>query len=203
MFPLQGGCPCGRSRYVLTLPPILVHACHCLACQRQTGSSHALNAIVETDALESTAESSGTSSGVSGPHPAFATATQASPPPKIGKGSEILSRTCVPTASGMGQTLVSCSVCHVPLWNHYAGAGPHTAYLRVGTLDRPWEISPDIHIYTKYKRSYMQLADGKPSFEEYYENRSAFYRDDVLERVGALAKKVKMYKEDIRKAREA
>lgn len=198
LFPLYGGCPCGQTRYTLTLPPLLVHACHCLACQRQTGSSHALNAIIETETLVISSTPEKDSSGVAGPPAAFADATHSQPPVPRGLGAEVLSRTCIPTASGKGQTLVSCSMCNVTLWNHYADAGPHTAYLRVGTLDRPWEVDPDVHIYTKFKRSYIALADGKPAFEEYYRSRSEFYREDVRERVGALDGKVKAYREDMR-----
>ena len=35
---LEGGCACGAVRYRLTSEPLFVHCCHCLNCQRQTGS---------------------------------------------------------------------------------------------------------------------------------------------------------------------
>ena len=46
---LEGGCACGEVRYRLASPPMFVHCCHCLDCQRQTGSAFVLNAIIETD----------------------------------------------------------------------------------------------------------------------------------------------------------
>ena len=46
-----GGCACGAVRYRMTLPPMFVHCCHCLDCQRQTGSAFVLNGIVETDRI--------------------------------------------------------------------------------------------------------------------------------------------------------
>src|SRR5579863_200384 len=46
---LEGGCACGAVRYRLTSPPMFVNCCHCLDCQRQTGSAFAINAIIETD----------------------------------------------------------------------------------------------------------------------------------------------------------
>lgn len=49
---LDGGCACGEVRYRLTLPPLFVHCCHCLNCQRQTGSAFVINALIETDRLE-------------------------------------------------------------------------------------------------------------------------------------------------------
>ena len=47
-----GGCGCGRVRYRLLDEPLIVHACHCRHCQRETGSAFALNALIETDRLE-------------------------------------------------------------------------------------------------------------------------------------------------------
>ena len=52
--PLEGGCACGAVRYRLTSPPMFVNCCHCLDCQRQTGSAFAINAIIETDRIDVT-----------------------------------------------------------------------------------------------------------------------------------------------------
>jgi hypothetical protein len=49
---LDGGCACGAVRYRLTSPPMFVNCCHCKDCQRQTGSAFAVNAIIETDRIE-------------------------------------------------------------------------------------------------------------------------------------------------------
>ncbi len=48
----EGGCDCGRVRYRLKAEPIFFNCCHCHACQRQTGSAFALNAIIETEHVE-------------------------------------------------------------------------------------------------------------------------------------------------------
>lgn len=45
----DGGCTCGFVRYRMTAKPLFVHCCHCRWCQRETGASFALNALVETD----------------------------------------------------------------------------------------------------------------------------------------------------------
>jgi hypothetical protein len=50
--PLEGGCSCGELRYRLTSEPLFVHCCHCLNCQRQTGSAFVINLLIETDRLE-------------------------------------------------------------------------------------------------------------------------------------------------------
>lgn len=56
LLPLEGGCDCRRVRYRLTAPPLVVHCCHCRWCQRESGASFALNAMIEADFLESLGE---------------------------------------------------------------------------------------------------------------------------------------------------
>jgi hypothetical protein len=48
----DGGCGCGAVRYRLTSDPLFVHCCHCLNCQRQTGSAFVINLLIETDRVE-------------------------------------------------------------------------------------------------------------------------------------------------------
>ena len=49
-----GACECGEVRYRLTDAPIVVNCCHCRDCQTITGSAFALNAMIETGAIEVT-----------------------------------------------------------------------------------------------------------------------------------------------------
>ncbi len=48
----EGGCACGAVRYRLTSEPLYTHCCHCLNCQRQTGSAFVINLLIETERLE-------------------------------------------------------------------------------------------------------------------------------------------------------
>jgi hypothetical protein len=48
----EGGCSCGAVRYRLTSDPLIVHCCHCLNCQRQTGSAFVVNVLIEADCVE-------------------------------------------------------------------------------------------------------------------------------------------------------
>jgi hypothetical protein len=47
----EGGCSCGAVRYRLMSDPLFVHCCHCLNCQRQTGSAFVINLLIETDRI--------------------------------------------------------------------------------------------------------------------------------------------------------
>jgi len=50
--PLEAGCACDEVRFRLTRPPLFVHCCHCTRCQRETGAAFALNALIESEAVE-------------------------------------------------------------------------------------------------------------------------------------------------------
>ena len=45
-LPLTGGCQCGALRYQVTAAPLMIYACHCTNCQKQTGSAFVLSATV-------------------------------------------------------------------------------------------------------------------------------------------------------------
>ena len=49
---LESTCTCGAIRYRLSSTPLIVHCCHCRWCQRESGASFALNAMIETDRVE-------------------------------------------------------------------------------------------------------------------------------------------------------
>jgi hypothetical protein len=48
----EGGCDCRYVRYRMTERPLFVHCCHCRWCQRETGASFALNALIEADSVD-------------------------------------------------------------------------------------------------------------------------------------------------------
>ena len=48
----EGGCACGAVRYRLASDPLFVHCCHCLNCQRQTGSAFVINVLIESGRVE-------------------------------------------------------------------------------------------------------------------------------------------------------
>jgi len=148
-FSAEGGCDCRAVRYRMTAPPLFVHCCHCRWCQRESGSAFALNALVETGAVE------------------------------ILEGETMAIDT--PSESGRGQVLHRCPKCFVTLWSHYAGGGPHIAFIRVGTLDDPDRIAPDIHIYTASKQPWVTLSHEIPAVKSYYKV-SEYWPGESLER---------------------
>lgn len=86
-----------------------------------------------------------------------------------------------PSHSGRGQKFHRCPVCHIALWSHYAGAGNAIAFIRVGTLDEPDNIPPDIHIYTMSKQPWVSLSHEIPVVKEYYAARD-YWPEASLER---------------------
>ena len=49
---LEGGCSCGTVRYRLASEPMFVHCCHCLNCQKHTGSAFVINMLIEASRVE-------------------------------------------------------------------------------------------------------------------------------------------------------
>jgi len=49
---LTGGCACGRVRYQINDRPMFTHACHCVDCQRTTGSAFVVHMVIAKDDLE-------------------------------------------------------------------------------------------------------------------------------------------------------
>lgn len=74
-----------------------------------------------------------------------------------------------PSNSGKGQKITRCPRCRIALWSNYAGAGDAVRFVRVGTLDRPDRLPPDIHIFTASRQPWVVLPPGVPAVPEYYD----------------------------------
>ena len=90
-----------------------------------------------------------------------------------------------PSNSGKGQKISRCPVCRIALWSNYAGAGDAVRFVRVGTLDEPDRLPPDIHIFTSSKQPWVVLPENTPAVAEYYD-RKAYWPRESLERRAAL-----------------
>jgi hypothetical protein len=74
----------------------------------------------------------------------------------------------VPTDSGRPHDIHRCPTCRTALWSDY-GRRRVMLFVRIGTLDEPTALSPDVHIYTRSKLPWVGLPPGVPAFEAYYD----------------------------------
>ncbi|HEY5958976.1 MAG TPA: GFA family protein, partial [Polyangiaceae bacterium] len=74
----------------------------------------------------------------------------------------------MPTDSGRPHGIYRCTDCGTALWSEYGGLSA-LRFVRVGTLDDPTALEPNVHIYTRSKVPWLQLPDGVPSFGAYYD----------------------------------
>lgn len=91
-----------------------------------------------------------------------------------------------PSASGRGQEIVRCPTCRVALWSHYAGSGRKSAFVRVGTLDAPAALPPDVHIYTRSKLPWVTLPEGAKVYEGFYPDPGEVWPADARQRWQAM-----------------
>ena len=158
-LPLEGGCTCRAVRFRLTSRPLFVHCCHCTWCQRESGASFALNALIESERVE------------------------------LLTGEPELVET--PSASGAGQRIARCPRCRVAVWSHYAGGGDAVRFVRVGTLDEPGRLPPDIHIFTASKQPWIVLPPGTPAVAEYYDRQQHWPEESLARRDALRARAVR------------
>jgi len=90
-----------------------------------------------------------------------------------------------PSNSGKGQMISRCPKCRVAVWSNYAGGGDTLRFVRVGTLDDPDRLPPDIHVFTASKQPWVVLPADIPAVEVYYNNQE-IWPPDSLARMAAL-----------------
>ena len=90
----------------------------------------------------------------------------------------------VPTDSGRPHEIYRCRACQTALWSDY-GRRPALRFVRVGTLDQPVALTPDVHIYTRSKLPWVRLPEGVPAFDAYYDMK-ALWPAPSLERRRAI-----------------
>ena len=90
-----------------------------------------------------------------------------------------------PSESGEGQRIARCPRCFIAVWSNYAGSGPWVRFVRVGTLDQPDALPPDIHIYTASKQPWVLLPEDVPAVPGYYD-REQYWPAESLRRREAL-----------------
>jgi hypothetical protein len=76
----------------------------------------------------------------------------------------------MPTDSGRPHHIHRCTTCHTALWSDYGGRAA-LRFVRVGTLDNPSALPPDVHIYVRSKLPWVALPEGVPAFDAYYDSQ--------------------------------
>ena len=77
----------------------------------------------------------------------------------------------MPTDSGRPHTVFRCPDCGTAVWSEYGGLKT-LRFIRVGTLDDPTELPPDVHIYIRSKLPWITLPEGVPAFAAYYDSKT-------------------------------
>lgn len=151
----EGGCTCGHVRYQVNSEPMIVHCCHCSWCQRQSGSAFAVNALIEADRVQLT--------------------------------SVEVEEITIPSPSGHGQTIARCPKCRVAVWGNYymGGLKERIRFIRVGSLDHPNLMPPDVHIFTATKQDWVILPPNDKSVAAFYDV-DATWSPKSLERLDVL-----------------
>jgi len=91
----------------------------------------------------------------------------------------------MPTDSGKPHTVFRCPDCGTAAWSEYGGLTA-LRFVRVGTLDDPTAMPPDVHIYTRSKLPWIALPAGVPAFEAYYSSRELWPADSLARRKAAI-----------------
>lgn len=91
-----------------------------------------------------------------------------------------------PSASGRGQRIARCPTCRVAVWSHYAGNGLLVSFVRVGTLDEPDRLPPDIHIFTASKQPWVLLPPGAAAVPHYYDRNEHWPAQSLARRAALL-----------------
>ncbi len=92
-----------------------------------------------------------------------------------------------PSNSGQGQKIARCPTCRIAVWSHYAGAGSRMKFVRVGTLDEPDLLPPDIHIFTTSKQPWVLIPPDARAVPHYYERDDVWSAESLARRALCLA----------------
>lgn len=134
----EGRCTCSHVQFRLTSQPMIVHCCHCRWCQRETGSSYAVNALIESDRVE------------------------------VQSGEVEMIQTPTNSGSGQRiSRCPTCKVALWSHYA-YPGIGSAMSFVRVGTLSAADSLRPSIHIFTVSKQPWITLDSSIPSVPKFY-----------------------------------
>lgn len=137
----SGGCACGRVRYRLLDTPLIVHACHCRMCQRLSGGTNAVNAVIEAAKVE------------------------------LLTGETFETEALTPSGHGQVITrCAACHVAIWSEYRVMkARTGVALKFVRAGTLDDPRCCPPDVHIFSDTMQPHAVPGAAKPVYPAFYD----------------------------------
>ncbi|MGH7089914.1 MAG: GFA family protein, partial [Stellaceae bacterium] len=89
------------------------------------------------------------------------------------------------TDSGRPHRIFRCPSCQTAVWSEYGGLSA-LRFVRVGTLDDPAALPPDVHIYTRSKLPWVALPETVPAFPAYYDAKTLWPAASLARRKAAL-----------------
>ena len=93
----------------------------------------------------------------------------------------------MPTDSGRPHHVYRCAGCGTAVWSEYGGLAT-LRFVRVGTLDDPDRLPPDIHIFTASKQPWVMLPPDTPAVAEYYDRKQYWPAESLARREALLAR---------------
>ena len=91
----------------------------------------------------------------------------------------------MPTDSGKPHRVFRCADCATAVWSEYGGL-EKLRFVRVGTVDEPAALPPDVHIYTRSKLPWVALPEGVPAYEAYYSSRNVWPAESLARRKAVM-----------------
>jgi hypothetical protein len=169
-FPQHGGCSCGKTRYAITVMPILTFTCHCTACQTQTGNAFSTALVLNADACKFEA-------GEMRPRTRVADS-----------GRSVTWWTCAECG-----TWISSGAMAETAWS--ATPGPGTARpatpapatylrLRAGTLDDTTWLRPTAHFWTRSAQPWIVLPADAVIFPTQPDDAAAWLQSHLAHLTG-------------------
>ena len=86
---------------------------------------------------------------------------------------------------GGAHDIYRCPKCQTAVWSDY-GHKRNVRFVRVGSLDKPSALKPDVHIFTRYKVKWLELPKETPAFRNYYETKKLWPKESFARLKDAL-----------------
>ena len=91
------------------------------------------------------------------------------------------------TDSGRPHDIYRCPDCMTAVWSDY-GRRKVMLFVRVGTLENPGALPPDVHIFTRSKLPWVVLPEGARAFDVYYDLKNEWPAESLARREALLGK---------------